>query len=86
MHWIRERLPRLGLSENTIEKLISFLGKYGEPEKVLSELRSLTKSESHVNFIFLTKLIAKNLAMITFFRLVFEDGQGRHQSAEINIK
>ncbi len=47
--FLKERLLTLDLNENMIEKLLHFLLKTGEPEKILSELRSLTKSETHVN-------------------------------------
>ena len=46
--WLKERMLKLGLSENEIEKLLNYLLKYGEPEKILSELRNLTKSDTNV--------------------------------------
>ena len=48
--FLKERLLTLDLNENVIEKILHFLLKTGEPEKILSELRSLTKSETHVNW------------------------------------
>lgn len=48
-NWFMDRLPKLNLNDQTIERLLNFLLKYGTPEKVLSELRSLTKSESQVS-------------------------------------
>ena len=45
--WLKENLKAyVGLNEATVEKLFNFLLKHGEPEKVLSELRSLTKNET----------------------------------------
>ena len=44
--WFKEHLPQLDLTESTIEKLLNFLLKSGEHDKIASELRSLTKSES----------------------------------------
>ena len=48
-NWFKDRLPKFELSEHSVEKLLNFLLKSGEPEKVLSELRTLTKSESSVS-------------------------------------
>ena len=47
-NWFNDRLPKLNLNDHVIERLLTFLLKYGPPEKTLSELRSLTKSESQV--------------------------------------
>ena len=46
--WFKERLSKLNMTENEIEKFLNYLLKYGEPEKVLSDMRNLTKSESQV--------------------------------------
>jgi histidyl-tRNA synthetase len=46
LNWLKERLRNLNLNESVIEKLLNYLIKYGDPEKILSELRSLTKNES----------------------------------------
>lgn len=67
--WFKDRLPQLNLNEHTIERLLNFLLKSGEPEKVLSELRTLTKSDSQYSklareAINQLKLIINNLSTI----------------------
>ncbi len=42
--WFKERFEGLKISDNSIEKLVNYLHKFGDPEKCLSELRSLTKN------------------------------------------
>lgn len=70
-NFLKERLAVFILNENVLEKLLTFLLKIGEPDKILSELRSLTKSES--NFSKLAKeglnqlkLIVNNSSIIDF--------------------
>lgn len=48
-NWFKQRLVEFDLTEQVIEKLLNFLLKTGTPENVLSELRSLTKSEATVS-------------------------------------
>lgn len=48
-NWFKQRLVGFDLTEQVVEKLLNFLLKTGTPDKVLSELRSLTKSEATVS-------------------------------------
>lgn len=45
INWFKDRLSRLKIDEN--KKLLSYFLKIGEPDRILSELRSLTKSDFH---------------------------------------
>lgn len=70
-NWFKDRLPKLDLNEHVTERLLNFLLKYGTAEKVLSELKSLTKSESQFSKlakegISQLKLITQNANIIDF--------------------
>ncbi|RMZ99580.1 Eukaryotic translation initiation factor 2-alpha kinase 4 [Brachionus plicatilis] len=45
--WLNGRLPHLNMNESTIEKLLNFLLKSGGSEKILSEMKTLTKSDNN---------------------------------------
>jgi translation initiation factor 2-alpha kinase 4 len=67
--WFKDHLPLLDLSEATCEKLLNFLLKSGEYDKIAAELRSLTKSETH--FAKLAKQGLYQLKLITtFYKLI----------------
>ena len=67
--WFKDHLPSLELNESMIEKLLKFLLKSGDCEKIASELKSLTKSES--NFSKLAKEGLYQLKLITtFYKLI----------------
>ena len=57
INWFKDRLPELDLKDHVIEKLLNYLLKCGEPQKILADLKNLARSESQVNrFIKITKL------------------------------
>lgn len=69
INWFKDRLPHLNLKDHIIERLLKFLLKTGEPEKILSELRTLTKSESQFSklareALHQLKMILTNLCLI----------------------
>ncbi len=47
LKWFKDHLPMLDLSDAIIEKLLNFLLKSGEYDKIASELKILIKSESN---------------------------------------
>jgi len=74
----------LDISEEVIERLMSFLLKNGSPEKVLSELRSLTKSDAP--FARLAKEGISQLKLITSNSSILEMKVNLKKFKVFNIK
>jgi len=83
-NWFKDRLPKLDISEEVIERLMSFLLKNGSPEKVLSELRSLTKSDAP--FARLAKEGISQLKLITSNSSILEMKVNLKKFKVFNIK
>ena len=56
--WLRSKLANLKIDrEHTVETLVNFLTKSGEPGKILSDLRTLLKSEPKVSLSPLAEIV-----------------------------
>ncbi len=49
-NWLKEKITSLRFNESVMNRLMNFLLKYGSVEKVLTEMKNLTKNETHVSF------------------------------------
>ena len=51
MNWLKDKLMNLGFNDTIMNRLINFLIKYGTVEKIMTEMKNLTKNKSQVRLI-----------------------------------
>jgi hypothetical protein len=52
VNWLKEKIVNSGFNESTMNRLMIFLIKFGSIEKILTEMKNLTKHETQVRRLF----------------------------------